>query len=862
MVYDDYPTRYLTFTRRKHRWIRGDWQLLPWLTRRVPGPGGSERNRLSLLSRWKIVDNLRRSLVETAQLALLVAGWTLLPVSPLRWTLLGIGAVAAPWVVSLLLAVLRPPLDKSWRAYYAAVGRDARTSVQQVGLALLFLPHQAFISADAIVRTLWRMTVSHRHLLEWRTASQIERGMTDTSRGSLAGDVARGGAGAPASCCWRCSPRDIARWCAVPLLAAWLISPSVAHALGAPPLRQRPAAAARHPAASRFGTHSSTGGSSIGSSAKRRSWLAPDNFQEDPEPIVALRTSPTNIGLQLLATVSACDLGFITLDDMVDRLELVFRSLERMRRFRGHFYNWYDLRDLSVLEPAYVSTVDSGNLAGHLHRPPAGVPRAGGRAGIRRADLARARDRPAHSPRSGCRRLPAAAAVEHLRAARATLATSRREPASSAALTRLAQPLRDAEAALTGAALAAESAEPAVEWISWSLRLVEAQSAGRRARRAAVRHPARARRHLGRRGDSSPASRRSRSGPTRTPWRWTSASCSTRERKLFAIGFQQATHALDGSYYDLLASEARLASFIAIAKNDVPAEHWFRLGRTLTYAAGEPALVSWSGSMFEYLMPLLVMRVVPVHHAGPDLPRARCAGRWPTARERGVPWGMSESAYNVRDRHQTYQYRAVRRARPRAQARTGPGARGRAVRLRARDDGRRRSARSANLAALGARRARSAPTGSATRSTTRGPTPARRYAVVGDVHGASRGDEPGRAHQHADRPDVAARASTPTRWSRSAELLLHERIPRRLVLQEPQGTRRDEALPEAEIERPAVREIDTPDTPQPHVALLGHLPYTIMVSHCGAGYSRYEELAVTRWRADAHHATPPASSAT
>src|SRR6185312_10213208 len=177
-VYDDYPARYLTHARRKHRWIRGDWQLLRWLTTRVPGPDGPEPNRLSLLSRWKILDNLRRSTVEIAQLALLVAGWTVLPGSPVRWTLLGLGAIAAPWIVSLLLALLRPPMDKSWRAYYGEVGRDASISVKQVLLAITFLPHQAWVSADAIFRTLWRLCFTKRYLLEWQTASQTERAMS------------------------------------------------------------------------------------------------------------------------------------------------------------------------------------------------------------------------------------------------------------------------------------------------------------------------------------------------------------------------------------------------------------------------------------------------------------------------------------------------------------------------------------------------------------------------------------------------------------------------------------------------------------------------------------------------------------
>src|SRR6185436_20348302 len=174
-VYDDFPSRYLTWTERKHRWIRGDWQLLRWMMPRVPGPGGARKNPLSLLSRWKIFDNLRRSVLELSQVALLVAGWTVLPGSPLRWTALLVLAVAAPWILNVVLASLQPPLDRSWRAYYVAVAHDATVSARQALFTIAFLPHQAWISADAILRTLWRLRVSRRNLLEWRTASQTER---------------------------------------------------------------------------------------------------------------------------------------------------------------------------------------------------------------------------------------------------------------------------------------------------------------------------------------------------------------------------------------------------------------------------------------------------------------------------------------------------------------------------------------------------------------------------------------------------------------------------------------------------------------------------------------------------------------
>jgi cellobiose phosphorylase len=892
IVYDDYPTRYLTYTRRKHRWIRGDWQLLPWLTSRVPGPEGAEPNRLSLLSRWKIFDNLRRSTLELAQLGFLVGGWTLLPGSLLRWTLLGLGAIAAPWIVSLLLALFRPPLDKSWRAYYAAVGRDAATSLQQVTLAIVFLPHQAWVSVDAILRTLWRMAVSRRHLLEWRTASQTERGMVSSFRvvwrgmwpavvlavvilaGVVWRAVAEPGAELPL---WQLAVAVL------PLVLAWIASPAVAYALGAPAMRRRgrlPLEGRRQALRyallhwrffDRFVTDETN-------------WLAPDNFQDDPAPVVAMRTSPTNIGLQLLATMSAWDLGFITLDEMTRRLELAFRSLERMRRFHGHFYNWYELHNLTVLEPGYVSTVDSGNLAGHL-------------IALRQGCLALA-DEPVLDARPwraleialalADERLrthvPGHPTLEQLTHARAVLVTSNGARGSTASLTRVAEALHRCEAELVGVGLPAEAADSATEWISWSLRLIAAHRAwvdslGFSRHRERVGGP---------RGDpeapgsgdgiaaaAEPALSTAEGPPRNDSLRELAAQSPAAaelvkrleviaerayayamemdfrflfdaERKLFAIGFQQSTHSMDGSYYDLLASEARLASLVAIAKNDVPVDHWFRLGRTLTYAAGAPALVSWSGSMFEYLMPMLVMRSFPFTVLAQTYDGA-LARQVAYGSERDVPWGVSESAYNVRDRHQTYQYRpfgvpdlALKRGLGRELV-VAPYASVLAAMV---DPGRALT----NLRLLESKGALGRYGFRDALDFTR-PDPDSDYALVHTYM----------AHHMGMGLAALTNVLTGELWQRrfhadpvvrSAELLLHERIPRRLVLQEPQGARPDEALPEAEVDRPAVRQLETPHTPQPHVALLGHLPYTIMVSHGGGGYSRYEALAVTRWHSD------------
>jgi cellobiose phosphorylase len=827
MVYDDYPTRYLTYTRRKHRWIRGDWQLLDWLGRRVPGPDGPERNRLPLLSRWKILDNLRRSTVEIAQLAFLVAGWTVLPGSPLRWTVLGLLAIAAPWIVSLALAVIRPPLDKSWRAYYRTVGLDAMTSLQQVALAVAFLPHQAWVSADAIGRTLYRMFVTRRYLLEWQTASQTEKTTGAASAWTtmwpavgLAGVILLAVIWAGWSL-----PHDgtfLTFFLAVlPLVVLWCISPTIANGLSAPAVRrERRIPAARRGDAMRYALlHWNYFDRHVGVDT---SYLVPDNIQEDPETVVAMRTSPTNVGLQLLAIVSACDLGFITVADMTSRLELVLRTLERLRRFRGHFYNWYDLTNLNVLEPAYISTVDSGNLAGHFIAlrqaclEIRGQPQGGDR--VWRAldtGLALAADRLGDQP----------AGRAHLREARAavTAAATTGTPGSPGAILEPLHRLRES---------LGQEAASTLEWVDWCIRLLGEYEA------IDPRPPATT--ELGARLEA--IAERAYAYAMEMDFRFLFDD----SRKLFAIGYQQSSHALDPSYYDLLASEARLASFVAVAKGDVPTEHWFRLGRTLTHASGETALVSWSGSMFEYLMPSLVMQSFPFTLLDQTY-SAAVRRHIAHGAEHGVPWGVSESAYNLRDRELTYQYRAfgvpdlaLKRGLGRDLV-IAPYASALAVLV---EPGR----ALANLEMLEQRGALG-PFGFRDALDYTRPQPGQTFAVVGTYMAhhigmgliglaSSLGGQSWQRRFHAD-PMV-----------RSAELLLHERLPRRLVFQEPQSARADEALPDPEIERPAVREVVTVDTAQPRVALLGHLPYTIMVTHAGGGYSRYEELAVTRWRAD------------
>ena len=737
-VYDDYPARYLTYTRRKHRWIRGDWQLLGWLKGTVPGPDGPMKNRLSAISRWKIFDNLRRSVVEIFQLALLAIGWFVLPGSILPWTLTLLVAIAFPWLFSLAISLLRPPRDQSWPAYYIAVGRDAITNAQQFILAVVFLPHQAVVSADAILRTLYRLFISHRNLLEWQTASQVERALGVGSQletwrkmwpvtafcivlGLLVGLHLTVGTGATST------QRFLFVLGSVPLLLAWLASPSIAFALSrAAILGEIHLTDSERQAAIRYAKlHWAFFEKFV---TEETHWLAPDNFQEDPEPVVARRTSPTNIGLQLLSTVCAADLGFITRAEMIDRLERVFRSLERMRRFHGHFFNWYDLNELRVLEPAYVSTVDSGNFAGHL-------------IALKQACYEMMKNK--EISEEDAKRLHAIAERAHAYA------------------------------------------------VEMDFRFLYDE-----------------------------------------------------KRKLFTIGYHIGSSTVDNSYYDLLASESRLASFMAIAKDDVSVDHWFRLGRSLTTAAGTRTLLSWSGSMFEYLMPALVMQTFPFTlldqtHKG-SVKRQIAYGT-----ERGVPWGISESAYAVRDRSYTYQYRgfgvpdlALKRGLSKELV-VAPYATLLAMLVEPR-------AALKNMTTLEQEGALG-PYGFRDSLDYTRPAPGSRKTVVCTYMAHHIGMSI-IALDNALNRQVWPRRFHTDPLVRSAELVLQERIPRRLTVQDVQGD--DVARVPSEMEKPAVREIETPHTPQPVVGILGNVPYTTLITNAGGGFSRYGNLAVTRWRHD------------
>ncbi|HVH36620.1 MAG TPA: glycosyltransferase family 2 protein, partial [Tahibacter sp.] len=363
-VFESFPQSYAADMKRRQRWIRGDWQLTPWLWPRVPlADGGHQRNPLPALARWKIFDNLRRSLVAPALLALLILVWIGLA-APVRWTACLLSLTLLPVALETLLATARKSADASWGQHLRLASHNGMRRFGQVAFMLLCLPYEAVISLDAIARTLWRRHVSRRRLLEWVSFSAIQR-RGDDGCGSFLRRMAIAPAMAVVAGVAIALYQPAALEIALPFLALWLAAPFAAWFASRAPRPVEASLDTRHVPALRevarrtwrYFEHFA---------GPDNHWLAPDNFQEQPGGQVAHRTSPTNIGLGLLAILAACDFGYLTRRRLIERLEAAFDSLDRLERYRGHLYNWYDTRTLTPLQPRYVSTVDSGNFAGHL----------------------------------------------------------------------------------------------------------------------------------------------------------------------------------------------------------------------------------------------------------------------------------------------------------------------------------------------------------------------------------------------------------------------------------------------------------------------------------------------------------------
>ena len=926
--FEEFPSHYEVAAARQHRWARGDWQLLPWiLGHTVDASGRRVHTAIPLMGRWKMLDNLRRTLSAPAAFLTLIAAWALPFASPAMWARFILAVLALPVLLPLLTELFPRRRGISKRNYLRTVGTDLGLAASQFVLAATLLAHQVWLMVDAIARTSFRLCVSRQNLLEWTTAAQAKSGFDLTLGGfyrRMAGAVVL----AVVALLVVFARPEV--WpAAAPFIILWFLSPAVARWISLPPRAAEEAALSSSSARMLRLTARRTWGFFETLVRSEDHALPPDNFQEEPQPVVAHRTSPTNLGLYLLSTVAAHDFGWLGTLTTVERLEATLATMNSLERFRGHFYNWYDTRDLRPLDPKYVSSVDSGNLAGHLlalgqacqemlTRPVLGPQVLSGIADavllVRETARALSNDRrtqtvtskhlgealdalsallssPPVTPEEWLVRLTELdTRADTILDIACTLTAERGDGANAEVLVwaeavreGIKSHMRDLDETflwvrlISGNAVAnrAITSEQSLGWsgiehpfVSFpiladvpdycetairELTALRTRATDERVARssAEAHHDA-----LIESLERSAVAARALNRRITTLVQLTKKLFTAMEfgflfdstRKLFSIGYRVSDGSLDSNCYDLLASEARLASFVAIAKGEVPSAHWFRLGRPLTPVDRGAALVSWSGSMFEYLMPLLVMSSPPeslLDQTYHFIVRRQIK----YGAERNVPWGISESAYSARDLELTYQYANF-------------GVPGLGLERGLSED----LVIAPYATALAAMIDPEAAAQNFTRLTEAGAsgrygfyealdyTSARlpegeRVAIVRAYMAHHQGmslvaianvlrDGIMRARFHGE-PIVQA-----------TELLLQERTPRDVAVARPRTDEVKAAAHVRDFVPPILRRFTSPHDSIPHTHLLSNGRYGVMVTTAGSGYSRWHQLAVTRWRED------------
>lgn len=918
---EDYPSTYLADMNRRHRWVRGDWQIAFWLLPQAPNARGQwVSNPIRALGRWKIFDNLRRSLTPAALIAAVVGGWMLTPQLAWAWTLLLLALYTLPVACSTILALASPPHEAPLAMHLGHVFGQAGRSLSNQFAELMLLPYEAYTCLDAIVRSVWQMAWRKRGMLTWRTSGEATR----TSRQNLPGHLRAmwispllalaAGAGM-----FAITGTTVPALAAAPILTLWLIGPLLAWWLSQP---RRVREAQLSHTQRRFLCR-----------ITRLTWryfetfitddtnyLPPDNYQETGDFGLDARTSPTNIGIGLLASLTATDLGYISIEQLIDRTQRTFDAMGKLERYHGHFYNWYDTRTLTALPPHYVSTVDSGNLAGHLLVTEAGLRELAEAPSVPvrlfegiadTVDVGRsiATDQGSGTPAEIRQKLDALAhRITHM------------TPGTSLTQTYLHLQSLGSEASELHATAKATSA-PESDLLWWTRAMEEhvaAMSADLKQLSPYVMMlndpdrdllPATLQRLL-ESFDRIPTLTQAACAaqtwrnlikplsPTDPPEQAVADAVQTwpveatdwlqrfeaqlktgsdhatarihtleslaqraedfadmdfailydEHRHLLRIGLNARDHAPDPSYYDLLASEARLASYLAIAAGQLPHDHWFSLSRTLTITEGHTALVSWSGSMFEYLMPNLVMP--SSERTLLDTTNTAAVRRHiQYGRQRGVPWGASESSYAALDVGGHYQYQAF-------------GVPGLGLKRGLHDDlvvAPYASAMAAMIVPVEAAEnlIRLSEQGALGRygfyeavDYTRSRLPHGETSVPTRLYMAHHGGMTfvGIAQELLDRPMHRRFLANPR--LRSVRTLLHERVPSDIQPVYPHAVEAGYRDLAAEQVPPDIRIFTTPHTDWPRVHMLSNGRYHVMVSNSGGGYSRWQHYAVTRWQED------------
>jgi cellobiose phosphorylase len=888
-LYEEYPYRYITDVNRRHRWIRGDWQLLRWLLPVVPSPNnGLIKNRLSLLSLWKIFDNLRRSLSPLALLLILLLGWTVLP-QAWFWTMVVIGIILIPSLMISIVDLLKKPKDVLIRQHLVAAVRSTSVHFAQAAFTFITLPYETFFNQDAILRTLWRMLISHKKLLEWNPSNVIDRNSKTNLLSSfrtmwIAPFIAI------TTIIYFVYSKQVIPIVAFPILFLWAVSPVITWWISLPIVQRKAKLTINQKLflrniSRRTWTFFET---FVG---PEDNWLPPDNYQEDPVGVIAHRTSPTNIGLTLLANLSAYDFGYITIGQLIDRTSNTLKTMKSLEQYRGHFFNWYDTQSLKPLPPPYISSVDSGNISGHLLTLSQGflslpdkiiigpqlfegisdtlrilVDATGEIANDRIDQLKKELDLIITSPPVTL--LDVWQRLEKL-------------AASTAKIENDFNVINDSETNRWSHALAIQCRSALDELMFLAPWVIQLNSPDLENYFSSFNELPTLRK-LAKLDVQSLVDFKNSSNITTEKSEQlnklqqfiTEASVRAKERitiieslvkqsnnfasmdysflydktrHLQSVGYSVNERRRDASYYDLLASEARLSSFVAIAQGELPQESWFALGRLLTTVGGEPILLSWSGSMFEYLMPLLVMPTYENTLLNQTY-KAAVKQQIEYGKERGVPWGISESGYNTVDVNINYQYRAF--GVPGLGLKRGlaedlviaPYASALALMVEPEESclNLQRLAADGMLGKYGFYEAVDYTKSRLPRGQSSAPI----KSFMAHHSGMSLLSLD---YLMLDRPMQKRFNSNPL--FEATILLLQERIPKATVFYSRASGLSDTPT---QINSPGVpvRILNNPDTPVPEVHLLSNGRYHVMITSAGGGYSKWKDLAITRWRED------------
>ena len=934
ILLEEYPARYLGYTRRLHRWIRGDWQLFPWLMPRIPTgqAGETAPNTFSPLDRWKIFDNLRRSLVSPALLVLLAVAWFGLIGSPLGWTLIVLATLGVPVFLSLYSGLLYRSSAES----VVGVLRSRRLDVLRWLFAIIFLPYESLLALSAISTTLVRLFVTRTKMLQWTTAAQTarlfrqEHGSESTWREMRLVPLF-----GVAMLMLVAVTHPSALPFAVPILLLWMVSPEVAYWLSQPMIRAEPALTSKQNESLRQLARQTWlfFEQTVG---PEDHWLPPDNIQESPH-ITAHRTSPTNIGLLLSSTLAAYDLGYVGLIELITRLQATFDSLDQMEHYRGHLLNWYDTENLAPLTPRYVSTVDSGNLAGCLIVIEQACltfrdsPVIGGERWRGLLDTLCLLEETLDGLYSDRLDAPVIRLSTFMTAFRRRIQAGAQFPKHWATLiTALNQEAWDELSNLIVAVFESETTHPSAKTVSdmritservhhhltrmqhdidvllpwllpisqppklfvqantdpllvatWHELLATLPLSPRLADLNAICEKATAclgvlQAQLDARQESETSIQEARNWCIHLADRLIAAQAQASilllgyqelanraehhfqsmefgflfntQRNVFHIGYNVSNDALDDNFYDLLASEARLASLLAIAKREVPPVHWLHLGRPVTRVNDTLTLLSWSGTMFEYLMPTLFMDSYEQTFLTQSC-RSAVDDQIAYGQSKNVPWGISESSYYAFDSGMTYQYHAF--GVPNLGFKRGleedlviaPYASLLALRIRP-------QAVHQNMGALDAIKMRGLYGYYESVDYTPSRMPMRQDHMIIKSYMAHHQGMILTSLTNALLGDIMIRRFHTDPRIQSFALLLQEKIPTQAPIEDPHP---DEAVVRV-ISSPVAANIapwQVPeDTTVPQVHTLSNGRYSTLITNTGGGYSQWGGVSLTRWEAD------------